>query len=433
MSKTKTGTGRGWLRGMVLTVTMVLVAGPTLAVLSDSTDRIHGTPPTGTVTLQALHPDGTTVVANNAALGWALVPNQFSVSPTVVNQTLSDADGDTGLSAIPDLSSATLNWTHNGTPLTPAQLAAPLGSNFAGQALALVVNAPVTLSSVTGLPTTAGPLPVTTPYTVNVDVPPLLSVELDNDSAFVEGGVINMTITARDTSGNPAPGTNINVGNGGSIDRQGNSSGWTNNGFLLLDGTPLSSGLMPFTTGANGQVVVAVTHPGGAGVKTTIVVVAAGNPTPASADVTFSILTSPDTPLARMFGHMSETITANGVTFKRPNLDAEMASDGDDSAYPLSNEIWGRYNYASAIGRVCGSESNLPTVTELLDLYAVYPSDSLAAVHGWPTTVFVFYRSSTVVTEGDFVGNHLGVEFSYGNYGHNGPNSDMANNFVMCH
>ena len=60
-------------------------------------------------------------------------------------------------------------------------------------------------------------------------------------------------------------------------------------------------------------------------------------------------------------------------------------------------------------------------------------SDSLAAVHGWPTTVFVFYRSSTVVTEGDFVGNHLGVEFSYGNYGHNGPNSDMANNFVMCH
>ncbi|HFO2534051.1 TPA: hypothetical protein ACHJX8_003857 [Yersinia enterocolitica] len=159
MREAKTGTGRGWLRGTVLAVIMALVAGPTLAVLSDSTDRIHGTPPTGTVTLLALLPDGTTLVADNATLGWALIPNQFSVSPTVNNQTLSDADGDTGLSAIPDLSSATLNWTHNGTPLTPAQLAAPLGTNFAGQALALNVSMPMTVSSVTGLPTTAGHCP----------------------------------------------------------------------------------------------------------------------------------------------------------------------------------------------------------------------------------------------------------------------------------
>ncbi|CNI38725.1 invasin [Yersinia massiliensis] len=431
MSKTKTGTARSWLRGIMLAVAMALVTGPTLAVLSDSTDRIHGTPPTGTVTLQALHPDGTTVVANNAALGWTLVPNQFSVSPTVDNPILSDADEDTGLSANVNPSTATLGWSHNGTALTPAQLAAPLGNNFAGETLALTVEAPVTFLSVTGLPAMSAPLRIATPYTVSVDVPPLLSIELDNDSAFVEGGVINMTITTRDASGSLAPGTNVNVGLGGSVDRQGNSSGWTNNDFLLLDGTPLSSGLIPFTTGANGQVEVAVTHPGGAGVKTTIVAIEAGSATAISADVTFSILTSPDAPLARMFGHMSETITANGVTFKRPNLDAEMASDG--SAYPLKNERWGRYTQASAIGRICGSESNLPTMTELLDLYAVYPSDSLAAVHGWPTTVFAFYRSSTVVSEGDYAGNHYGVEFSYGNYGHNGPNSDMADDFVMCH
>ena len=401
----KTGTGRGWLRGTVLAVIMALVAGPTLAVLSDSTDRIHGTPPTGTVTLLALLPDGTTLVADNATLGWALIPNQFSVSPTVNNQTLSDADGDTGLSAIPDLSSATLNWTHNGTPLTPAQLAAPLGTNFAGQTLALNVSMPMTVSSVTGLPTTAGALPVTTLYTVNVDVPPPLSIDFDSDTAFVEGGVINMTVTARSSSGTPAPGAVISFGNDGHpSDRQGNLSGWTGiNGPLQLDGQEI--GTQTFTTGADGRVVIPVTHPGGLGVRTPFVVMTGAGAGLAivGAEVTFAIVTSPDAPQARMFGHMAETVTANGVTFRRPNLDAELA--GDDT-FLQNNEVWGRYTYASAIGRVCSSEANLPTQPELMGLYAAYPSNTMMTGQGWPTGYY--YRSSTFLTMGYHYSVHLG-------------------------
>ncbi|MGK4445554.1 adhesion domain-containing protein [Yersinia enterocolitica] len=422
MREAKTGTGRGWLRGTVLVVIMALVAGPTLAVLSDSTDRIHGTPPTGTVTLLALLPDGTTLVADNATLGWALIPNQFSVSPTVNNQTLSDADGDTGLSAIPDLSSATLNWTHNGTPLTPAQLAAPLGSNFAGQALALNVSMPMTVSSVTGLPTTAGPLPVTTPYTVNVDVPPPLSIDFDSDTAFVEGGVINMTVTARSSSGIPAPGTVISFANDGHpSDRQGNLTGWTGtNGPLQLDGQEI--GAQTFTTGADGRVVIPVTHPGGVGIKTPFVAMTGAGAGLAivGAEVTFAIVTSPDVPQARMFGHMAETVTANGVTFRRPHLNTEVTGD---AAYTQNNETWGLYNYASAIGRVCGSEANLPTRPELEGLHAAYPSNTMMTVQGWPT--YNSYRSSTIGSEGYHYVVNLGSSNAY-------SFSDTYSTFVAC-
>ncbi|CFR27740.1 invasin [Yersinia frederiksenii] len=420
MREAKTGTGRGWLRGTVLAVIMALVAGPTLAVLSDSTDRIQGTPPTGTVTLQALLPDGTTVVADSATLGWALIPNQFSVSPTVDNPTLSDADGDTGLSAIPDLPSATLSWTHNGTPLTPAQLAAPLGNNFAGQALALNVSMPMTVSSVTGLPTTAGPQVVTTLYTVNVDVPPTLSIDFDSDTAFVEGGVINMTVTARSSSGTPAPGTVIRFDTSGHpSDRKGNT--WTGvNGPLQLDGQDI--GTQTFTTGADGRVVIPVTHPGGVGVKTPFVAMTGAEAGLAivGAEVTFAIVTSPDVPQARMFGHMAETVTANGVTFRRPYLNTEVTGD---AVYTQNNETWGLYNYASAIGRVCSSEANLPTRPELEDLYAAYPSNTMMTVQGWPT--YDAYRSSTIGSEGYHYVVNLGSSNAY-------SFSDTYSTFVAC-
>ncbi|MDN0127669.1 adhesion domain-containing protein [Yersinia massiliensis] len=397
MREAKTGTGRGWLRGTVLAVIMALVAGPTLAVLSDSTDRIQGTPPTGTVTLQALLPDGTTVVADSATLGWALIPNQFSVSPTVDNPTLSDADGDTGLSAIPDLSSATLNWTHNGTPLTPAQLAAPLGNNFAGETLALTVEAPVTFRSVTGLPAMGVPLHISSPYTLQVAVviPAQLDISLDSPTAYVEGGTIMATVTARDNVGDPLPGTEIRFLSTGGQDRQNGFGPWGGiNGPLFLNDTTIASA-GTFTTDANGQVVVAVTNPQGLGLRRTLSVQSVSAPSVFGfTDVTFAIITSPDTPQAQMFGHMSETVTANGVTFRRPNLDAELA--GDSAGYAENNETWGRYDYASAIGRVCGSEPNLPTRPELEALYAAYPSYEMNTVQGWPLSVV--YRSSTIVS-----------------------------------
>ncbi len=383
MRKTKTRPDyRGLKETLLLLVIWVgLAVTPGWAVLSDNTGQIQGRAPTGTVTLQALLPDGATLVTDNATLGQALIPNQFSVSPAITNPVLQDADGDSGLSEQLDFPGATLTWTHNGTALTAAQLAAPLGNNFSGETLALTVSAPLTISSVTGLPTTAGAQIYTTEYALVVDtVPPTnpLEITLDKNTAYVEGGVINMTVTARDSGGNPVSGAFISFVASATVDRQGNTGGWTGtSGPLLLDNTNLG-GL--FVTGPDGTVTIAVTQPGGLGVKTTIT--ATSGTTTASTDVIFAIVTSPDTPLANMYGHMSETVIANSRTYKRPILQTEWPGG---SAITINNESWGRYEYTFAATQLCGGIVYVPTLIQLISLQATTPLGQFETVHGWPS------------------------------------------------
>ncbi|HFV9295650.1 TPA: DUF823 domain-containing adhesin, partial [Serratia fonticola] len=360
-----------------------------------------------------------------ATLAMTMIPNTFSVSSTAESLMLQDADNDTGLNYLIDTGSATLTWALNDVPLTEAQLSTPLGDHFAGKTLSLTMSAPVTISSTTGLPTTAAPLPVSTTITVQVDAPDALSLSLDSDSAYVEGGSIMMTVTAS-KEGVPIPGAVISFATTGTVDRQGNTSGWTgSNGPLQLNAANIGS--RTFTTGDNGRVDIPVTHPRGLGVKTTIEATAVPGVT-ATTDVTFAIVTSPDTPLANMFGHMSETVTADGMTFKRPNLHAEIAGDlsGD-----RANETWAAYNYASAIGRVCGSETKLPSRVALEALYAAYPNSGMNSIHGWPILGFSIntssdYRSSTVS-----VISHYSVSLVHG-FVING-NADTGNGYVSCH
>ncbi|WP_338628685.1 adhesion domain-containing protein [Yersinia intermedia] len=384
MIETTTMEGQRWLLGILLA--LGLVTGPTLAVLSDNTDRIHGSAPTvtGTVTLKALFPDGTTVVTDNATLGWALRANQFTVSPTVVSPVLQDIDGDSGLSYQLDMTRATLTWTYNGTPLTSAQLASPLGNWFAGKTLVLKVSAPMIVSSVTGLPTTAE-TQFTTYYTVNVDISATLSIDLDSDIAHVNGGVINMTVTAR-RAGVPSPGTVFSVSSVGVADRQGNTSGWGTNYSVLMNGNTGGS----FTTGANGKVVIPVTHPNGVGVKTTLRVNGEGGL--ATTDVTFSVATSPNVQGARFYGYMPDTLTVNGVTLHRPYLNVEIESDGAP-LQALNKESWGMYSDASAVGRVCGQRTNLLSDSEWVN-WSANGGGPVARNAGWPQTVYRTSNSS---------------------------------------
>ncbi|WP_145524991.1 adhesion domain-containing protein [Yersinia rohdei] len=356
-----------WLKGIPLALLLGLITGSAQAVLSDNTGQIQGTAPTGTIRLWVDLPDGNPLVTDNTLLGLSMVPNTFKVSP-IAAQMLLDADQDSGLSYQIDTANATLSWTHNGTPLTAAQLAAPLGANFVGEKLTVKVNALVTISSITGLPTTAGPQLYSTEYTVQVNAPDALNLSLDSDTAHVEDGTIMMTATAS-KEGVPMPGAIISFATTGSADRQGRTSGWTGtNRPLRLNGANIGS--QTFTTGPNGQVSIPVTQVGGLGVKTTI----GATTTPAvtaSTDVTFSVITSPDTPQANMYGHMAETLEAGGTTFKRPSLEAEVAGVFVQGMYESwlhqFNEVWGYQTRETAM-QVCAGA--LPSLSALQALAA---------------------------------------------------------------
>ncbi|EMV5752667.1 Ig-like domain-containing protein [Yersinia enterocolitica] len=202
---------RHWLNGIFLALFVGLVTTPAVAILSEKTGQIQGQAPTVTGRLQVLYPDGETVVADNAILGGDQIPNQFVVSSSTTYLVLQDTDDDSGLSAWVDTDHATLSWKHDGTELTPDQLAASFGSNFAGQALTLVVSAPVTVSSVTGLPTTAVPQILTSSYTLSVPLPVLIQDDFTVTSGASADGVDSNALNAivKDAHGNLLSGVEV--------------------------------------------------------------------------------------------------------------------------------------------------------------------------------------------------------------------------------
>ncbi|WP_338628942.1 hypothetical protein [Yersinia intermedia] len=122
----------------------------TWAKVSDITGPINGRAPTATGALEVMFPNGTTAITNNAVVNITMKPIDFLVSTTAL--TLQDLDGDTGLSTSINTSEVTWDWKDNGVALTPAQLAAPFSTNFLGKTLTVAASAPVTVSSLTGVP-----------------------------------------------------------------------------------------------------------------------------------------------------------------------------------------------------------------------------------------------------------------------------------------
>lgn len=206
-----------------------------------------------------------------------------------------------------------------------------------------------------------------------------------NQSTTKIGETIQTTVTARDADGDLLPGVDISFTIGNVRNRQGTT---VSSGTLRFNDTNITTA-RKFTTGADGTVTIPVTDPSGTGVQRTITAVS-GTAT-ASTDVIYTVVTSPDTPQANMWGHMAETITAGGKTFKRPRLNVEIAGDFTQT---INNETWSTFDFASATGRVCGSAANLPVRADLVTLYNTYPSNQIKTVFGWQTSGS--YISSTV-------------------------------------
>ncbi|WP_146657370.1 adhesion domain-containing protein, partial [Salmonella enterica] len=110
--------------------------------------------------------------------------------------------------------------------------------------------------------------------------------------------------------------------------------------------------------------------------------------------VKFTVATSPDTPKAKMWGHMADTITAGDWTFERTKLASEVSS-------PLrtqdeNNETWTRVAHTDAAGNpdAGGCAANrLPRIDQLEALYSANSGGAINRVQGWPT--LLNYWSST--------------------------------------
>ncbi|WP_188294535.1 adhesion domain-containing protein, partial [Salmonella enterica] len=83
-------------------------------------------------------------------------------------------------------------------------------------------------------------------------------------------------------------------------------------------------------------------EPGGIGLKTQLTASLYDPPTATSSlPVVFTVLTSPDSDKANMYGHMPETFTAsNGAEFKRPLVAGEPSSEAHTDTYFETNENW---------------------------------------------------------------------------------------------
>lgn len=228
-----------WLNAILLALLIGGIATPAVAVLSGKTGRIQGQAPTVTGVLQ---------VADTEAMS-KMSPNQFKVSSSTDRLELQDADSDSGLSALIDTDHATINWYHDGIALTPEQLATPIGDNFSGQTLTLEVSAPVTASSVTGLPTTAEPKILT--HSLVLLVPGRFigltanGQTFDMDAGFPSTGFSQATFTV-DMKGNPddyiwssnQPSNVVTVNNSGQVMFDAPPS----SGAVTITATPKSGG-----------------------------------------------------------------------------------------------------------------------------------------------------------------------------------------------
>ncbi|WP_222848032.1 adhesion domain-containing protein, partial [Raoultella terrigena] len=193
-------------------------------------------------------------------------------------------------------------------------------------------------------------------------------------------------------------------------DRQGKAR--TDSGDLLFDGKKIDE--FKGTTDENGELVVTLTDPDGIGVKTTIKVSVDGIQKETS--VIYTVITSPDTDKANMWGHMPNTITTDGVTFARPNLVSELA--GNAVKKTEANETWSTYYYDAAT-----AYCSLPSRDELSSLYNNL--GDVNALYGWPKKVI--YRSSTQVE----AGFHANVDISTGRVNNLGGDG-VSSLFVTC-
>ncbi|WP_410959029.1 adhesion domain-containing protein [Salmonella sp. SAL00672] len=204
------------------------------------------------------------------------------------------------------------------------------------------------------------------------------------------GDTLQLKVTVKDASGNPLPQAPFVLSRGDGYTRQGEKhiagSGDGIVSAVVIDGDSLNDTATKIggMTGENGSKIINVTRPDAHGTKVAITAALYDNASAtASIDTIFTVVTSPNSDKAKMWGHMPETTTAaNGVVFKRPLLSAEIASGFTHGDNTENNEAWGIVDFEVA-NDACGA-GYVPTLADLQSLYDARPGGAMNTQQGWP-------------------------------------------------
>lgn len=99
----------------------------------------------------------------------------------------------------------------------------------------------------------------------------------------------------------------------------------------------------------------------------------------------FTVITSPNSDKANMYGHMPETFTAsNGAEFMRPLLYGELSSQNHTSSYFETNETWFTVNNFNTGNYGACPINQMATQDDLQSLYRDHPKGKITTDIGLP-------------------------------------------------
>ncbi|HGW1697233.1 TPA: DUF823 domain-containing adhesin [Escherichia coli] len=229
-----------------------------------------------------------------------------------------------------------------------------------------------------------------------------------NAAKLKKGETLQVKVTVKDAQGNPLGDMPFTLKRGDGYTRS-NEKHIAGGGDALVAPVVINSGLADETslndtaaaysamTGSDGTKILTITRPDTHGTKTSLTAALYSDTTKkATLDTIFTVVTSPDSDKAKMWGHMPETVTAaDGTVFKRPLLLKELSSTSGRTAIAEENEDWAQFTQTQAISTSsngCGSEY-VPSQAGLESLYEANRGNAMKTVQGWP--VASSYLSST--------------------------------------
>lgn len=205
-----------------------------------------------------------------------------------------------------------------------------------------------------------------------------------------KGEVIPMTVTVRDSAGNPLPGASFNLKRGTALNRAKAAYDASADDLTIIPVEPTGVTSILYgdgtqallKTGSDGKATFEVSQNSSYGLSTPLSAELMRDTSKSvTLDVIFTVITSPDSPKAKYWGHMPETFTSSaGVTFKRPLLAAE-ATTG--SSVNGNNETWS-YIYSTQKATADCSLEYQPRLSELQGLYDDHPNGALTKDLGLP-------------------------------------------------
>ncbi len=229
-----------------------------------------------------------------------------------------------------------------------------------------------------------------------------------NAAKLKKGETLQVKVTVNDAQGNPLGDMPFTLKRGDGYTRS-NEKHIAGSGDALVAPVVINSGLADETslndtaaaysamTGSDGTKILTITRPDTHGTKTSLTAALYSDTTKkATLDTIFTVVTSPDSNKAKMWGHMPETVTAaDGTVFKRPLLLKELSSTSGRTAIAEDNEDWAQFTQTQATSTSsngCGSEY-VPSQAGLESLYEANRGNAMKTVQGWP--VASSYLTST--------------------------------------